>query len=267
MPDRLLPLLVAAMVFLAALAGAASLAAAGLAGHWRRASSGATVQVPAAEAAAAAALLGPAAHRLSASDLQAALQPWLGDAAGHLGVALPAVFTLPDAPSPELEQSLARAAPGALVSRDTLWQARLARLAHALQACAALAICVVASVAAGVVALATRAGLATRREAIEIVHQLGATDGFLAAGFAGRVSGMAFLGALAGTALAAVVLLAMAHVTAPFQLPAGAVPATQLAAGLPVALWVLLAGLPPLAALTGWLAAQATVRTWLLRLP
>ncbi len=268
--DRLLPLLVAAMAFLAALAGAGSLAAASLANHWRAAVVGTTVEVPETTAAAAASLLGPAAHRLSQAEMAAMLQPWLGEDAGRLAISLPAVFTLPANPPPGLEQALIRVAPDALVSRDSLWQDRAASLAGSLQACGALALGVVAFVAAGVVAVATGAGLSARHEAIEIIHQLGATDGQIAAGFAGRASALALAGAVAGTVAAIPVLLALARMTAPFRMPLPAAPASRLAVlatSLPAAVWAQLAALPLLAAVIGWLAAQATVRSRLRSLP
>ena len=257
------------MVFLAALAGAGGYATSGLAGHWRRATGGATVQVPEPAAAAAAALLGPAAHRLTRAELAAALQPWLGEEPGRPALTLPAVFSLPADPPPDLEQALARAAPGALVSRDTVWQQRLALLAGGLQACAALAVVMVACVAAGVVAITTRTSLATHRDAIEIIHNLGADDGSIAGPLARRVTLLALAGAVAGTLLAALLVAALAYEAAPFETTFAVAPSsagTRLA-GLPEGIWALLAGLPPAAALLGWLTAQATVRAWLVRLP
>ena len=70
--------------------------------------------------------------------------------------------------------------------------------------------------AAAVIAVATRAGLAARREAIEIVHGLGATDGYIAARFAGRATLLAATGGIAGAVLALPVLLTLANLAAPF---------------------------------------------------
>ncbi len=264
---RLLPVLIAAMVFLAALSGAASLAAARLADQWRGAADGTTVEVPEQDGAAVAALLGPAAHRLSQDELAAVLQPWLGKDAGRLTFALPAVFTLPGSPPAGLEQALVRAAPGALVSHDTVWQEQASALADSVQACGTLTACVVAFVAAGIVVLATGASLAEHQEAIEVIHHLGAADGLIAGKFAARASVLALAGAVAGSVSAALTLLALARLTAPFQPPAPAFTLAALAARLPPAVWALLAVLPLLATLIGWLTAQATARAWLRRLP
>jgi cell division transport system permease protein len=288
--DRLLPLLVAAVVFLAALAGAGSLAASGLAAHWRGGAGGAvTVQVPepsqigpatltngTTRADQAASLLGPAARRLSDSELAALLRPWLGDETEHLSVVMPAVFVLPASLPPAVQSRLTRAVPGVLIAQDSVWQDRLAALAASLQACANVALLVVAFVAAAVVAVSTRAGLAARRDSIEIVHGLGAADGRIAGRFAARVTLLVVAGAGLGALLAVPVLLSLARLTAPFQpaptlVPWPATPALTslgpLLATLPPTLWGLLGSLPLLAGAIAWITTQATVRSWLARLP
>jgi cell division transport system permease protein len=131
-----------------------------------------------------------------------------------------------------------------------------------------MALLLVAAVAAAVIAVATRAGLAARREAIEIVHGLGATDGYIAARFAGRATLLAATGGTAGAVIALPVLLTLAILAAPFAGAATAPdsPADALAA-LPLALWMALPGLPAAAAAIGFITAQGTVRWWLRRLP
>jgi cell division transport system permease protein len=283
--DRLLPLLVGAMVFLAALALAGAMAAAGLAEHWSTgAAAMVTVTVPMPDAAqngttradavksALAAAPGIAtARRLPAAEIAQLLTPWLGEDPAHLSLHLPALFEVrlaAAAPDPTLETRLDRAAPGTLVERNGEWLTRLADLVRSLQACAALALVVVTFVAAAVVGVATRAGLAARRDAIEIVHGLGAPDRLIAGQFAHRITALVLSGAVLGLALAVPVLLGLASLAAPFQstqtAPQG--PASLLGV-LPPLLWGLLAALPVTAAVIGWLTAQATVRGWLRRLP
>jgi cell division transport system permease protein len=119
-----------------------------------------------------------------------------------------------------------------------------------------------------VIAVATRAGLAARREAIEIVHGLGATDGYIAARFAGRATMLAAIGALAGALAALPVLLGLAELSAPFATgPVMDGTAANALAALPAGLWVGLPALPVVAAAIGFLTAQGTVRRWLRRLP
>jgi cell division transport system permease protein len=283
--DRLLPLLVAAMIFLAALALAGAIAASGLAAHWQGgASTLLTVQVPQPESPAAKttradavgavlkATPGLTSRRLGQAEFAAILRPWLGDEPPALALALPAVFEvqrLPGTPQPpDIEARLTEAAPGTLVEKNGVWFERLALLARSLQLSAALALVVVGLVAMAVTSVATRAGLAARREAILIVHGLGATDRMIARQFARRVTLLVFSGAIIGLVVSVPLLLGLASITAPFQpdLPQNGAPSDLLRA-LPPLLWSLLPVLPVAAAAIGWLTAQATVRAWLSGLP
>ena len=108
----MLPLLVAAMTFLAALALAGWFGIAGLSRHWREgAASALTVQVPDAQAPAPAArrrglaavmalLTGThgvaSAHALTNDELAALLRPWLGAAGAgtQLAIPVPAVIAV-----------------------------------------------------------------------------------------------------------------------------------------------------------------------------
>lgn len=288
--DRMLPLLVAAMAFLAALGLAGWVGAAALARHWQSGAAAAlTVQVPrpgdpAAEGsgtrlARAVALIqgtpGVAdARALSQAELEKLLRPWLGAEAGTPALALPGVIAVhlasPDIGTAALARRLDAAAPGAEVESQGIWVGRLGKLARSLQACAGAALIVLAAVAAAVIAVATRAGLSARREAIEIVHGLGASNGYIAGRFAARATGLAAAGGLIGGLAATPALIGLAHLAAPFAgagADAGSRSLIDIGAALPPALWMLLPGLPLAAAGIGFLTAQTTVRRWLRRLP
>lgn len=286
--DRILPFLVAAMAFLAALALAGWVGAASLARHWQQGAGAlVTVQVPDPGAepvqhngtriARVVGLLrdtpGVAeARELTQAELEQLLRPWLGAGTNRLAVPLPAVIAvqLADATMDvtALAARLQSVAPGTLTESHGVWLRRLTVLARSLQACAGLALLLVGCVAAAVIAVATRAGLAVRREAIEIVHGLGATDGYIAARFAGRATLLAASGGIAGTILALPVLLTLAGMAAPFAgLQAPAETPNTILAALPLAIWLALPALPVVAAAIGFTTAQATVRRWLRRLP
>jgi len=283
--DRILPLLVAAMAFLAALAAAGAVAASSLALHWQEgAGASLTVQVPRpdefAESGgtrmdAALAVLRDtpgiaAAQPLTQAQLRDLLKPWLGSQAALPALPLPGVVAVrlasAGADLQEAANRLSAAAPGSLLEAHEVWRNRLSALARSLQACAFVALLVVGSVAVAVIAIATRAGLSARREAIEIVHLLGATDGYIARRFAARATRLAGTGGLIGAVAALPVLLGLAVLSAPF---AGWADPDHIALGqaLPPALWATLPSLPLAAAVIGWLTAQTTVRRWLRRLP
>ncbi len=291
----MLPVLVAAMAFLAALALAGALAAAALSHRWQDgAASTLTVQVPRPDAPLPRLQDGPeetrldrvmarlhassavaSARALSEEELTALLRPWLGAMGepGAAGLALPLpavveVHLVPSPPDPEhalddLSAGLEAAAPGTVTESHGVWLERLSGLARSLQACAWLVLALVVGVAACVVTIATRAGLSARRDSIEIVHGLGATDGRIAAAFSFRAMRLAGLGGLGGTLLALPVLIGIAVLVRPFT---GEV-AGGLPDSVPGALWLCLPALPVGSALLGWLTAQGTVRRWLRGLP
>jgi cell division transport system permease protein len=302
--DRLLPFLVAAMAFLAALALSGWVGAAALANSWQAGvASTLTVQVPqpgdpaaqggGTRVARVLATLRAApdvaeARALTEDELANLLRPWLGTGADRLAIPLPAVIAVRLADNAgdidPLARQLDALAPGTLTERHAGWMRRLSVLARSLQACAGLILLLVAAVAVTVVAVATRAGLGARREAIEIVHGLGATDFYIAGRFAVRATVLAAVGAGVGAVFALPVLLVLANLAAPLtgaaphiSLPAGLPPGLSagLAAGLPIDLltalpalvWLALPVLPLLAAAIGCITAQITVRRWLRRLP
>ncbi len=279
---RLLGTLVGAAVFLAALAGGAVAGEAALATHWRLgAASLLTVEVPEPAAQAAdsprATRIADAlrafptlrVRRIGDAELAGLLRPWIGGDAGSLGLELPAVFALQltgSDPGAALDAAVAQAAPGARVSRNAAWLARLGVLAASLQACAVLALVLVGGIAGATVAVATHGALAATRPAVETLHGLGAPDAAIAGRFARRMAVLGLVAGLPGAALAVPVLLFLAGLGAP--LVAMAVPSpAALALGLPATLWVGLASLPVLAAAIAGGTAQATVRLWLLQLP
>ncbi len=285
--DRLLPLLVGAMAFLAALTIAGAIAAASLAAHWQKGAAAAlTVQVPQPEKPA----IGRAGTRLdaalsvlrgiegvaSASALPRAvldemLKPWLGDlaASGPIALPIPAVIAVqlgdPPPPMQTLTTQLAAVAPGTMVESHGFWVQRLTSLARSLQACAAIAFLIVLAIAVAVIAVATRAGLAARRDAIEIVHGLGATDSFIANRFASRVTTLAGYGGLLGAAISLPVMLGLAGLAAPFATWVEG--EDGILAAVPIGIWIALPCLPLVSAAIGWITAQVTVRSWLRRLP
>jgi cell division transport system permease protein len=281
MAERLTPILIGAMSFLAALAIAGSLAASSLAGQWTENTGTAlTVQVPqpsdksqegkTTRLQAVLNLLRNAsdvagAKALSGAELNALLQPWLGEDAQKLALPVPAVITANwtgDGPPDALRGAVEAVAPGTLVETGARWAARVAALTGSLQASAVSVLFIVALVASAVISVVTHAGLAQRRETIEIIHGLGALDSDIAGRFAIRATSLAALGAAIGTACALPVLFWLAALAAPF---AGIVPHPGPLA-LPFALWVALPAVPVSAALIGWVTTQITVRGWLRRM-
>jgi cell division transport system permease protein len=274
--DVLLPLLVAAMSFLAALALAGAFGCAALATHWQGDTLGLlTVQVPDPATPAAAgtrlsAVLATlaqqpsvsAVHELSSAEVNALLAPWLGGTAADLALPLPAVIGArwQGGEIAPLASALDKIAPGTLVESGAGWASRITALTTSLQACAAAVLFIVTAVACAIVAVATRAGLAQRRDTIEIIHSLGAFDGDIAERFAARATWRTAVGALLGALIALPVLIWLATLAAPFAGGGDDGPS------LPAPMVAMVPILPLIAAAIGWVTAQITVRRWLRRL-
>lgn len=268
----LLPGLVAAMALLAALAVAGAQGAAALAERWQRGAAAAvTVQLPAADAAQTQRALSTLrampevaeARAMDEARLAELLRPWLGGAGA---LPLPAVIELrlrdPRTDPVLVGDRLAASVPGAVVEAHGLWVARLAALARSLQLLSWAVLALVAGVAAAVVAVATRAGLAARRDAVEVLHGLGARDAEIAGRFAWRIGLLAAGGALLGAVAAVPALALLADLAGPWI---GTGEGSR--GGWAMLPWPALAAVPPVAFLVGWGTAQATVRRWLRTLP
>lgn len=258
----LLPGLVAAMALLAAIALGGAEAAEALARRWEGGAAAAMlVQLPqgtdpAPAAQQLAAIPGVAeATAMDQARLSALLHPWLGDATG---LPLPAMVELRLTSTRQAEavqQAIAGMLPGAAVEAHGVWVARLSALARSLQAMAWLTLALVGGLAAAIIAVATRAGIAARRDTITILHDMGATDGAISRRFAGRVAWLAGCGACCGLAVALPLLFGLGQLASPL-----------LGGGLEMP-WPALATLVPGAALIAWITAQSAVRMWLKRLP
>lgn len=274
MGDRMLPALAAAVTLLAALALGAAVAAAALAERWRDAASEAvTVQVPdpAKEVAegrsrieTVLAMLRESRGVAEATLMQDGrmaelLRPWLGPTGEQLALPLPAVIEVePDDTAWDADVMaihLAEAVPGTTLETQGRLVTRLRALARSVQALGITAVLIATGIAACVVSLATRATLAARRDAVEILHLLGAEDRQIASRFANRAALRVAMGALLGTAFGAAVLLGLGRIAAPML----TIDPQRLAIGLPL--------LPLATILIGWLTAQIAVRRWLRRLP
>lgn len=257
---RFLPWALAVMVFLAALSLAGALSLGGSIEGWRRGvSSKLTVQIadkpgqpmqPRVEAAIGILRGVPgvqSAEALPRAAVEALLQPWLGRDALEADLPLPGLIdvTLADNAALSVDALSARlqnAVPGARIDDPKPWLDRLVQLGRLLQSLGGGIVLLVGLALAAMVIFATRAGLAARRDTIELLHLIGAEDGYIAKQFQRHVARQAVQGGVTGVVLAITILLAI-------QILAGGVGAGLLP-GMGMAWWHWLALLVlPLAAL------------------
>ncbi|WP_374762878.1 cell division protein FtsX [Yunchengibacter salinarum] len=205
------------------------------------------------------------ARVMAESQVMDMLSPWLGDLPRGSGLPVPTLIDVtlkkPGAINPDaLAERLKAIAPGARLDDHKAWLSRLLDLARLVQMVllASLVMVVLATVA--IVVFGCRAGLASHRGAIEIMHLMGAEDGTIARAFDERYLWYGLKGGIIGVALAALALYGIITL-------AGRMGEGLLTAALPGmgALWWLIL-LPPLAGGLTMLTARVTVRRALARM-
>jgi cell division transport system permease protein len=261
---RWIAAVVGALAFLATLALGLALALAGTAGRWQASFQGTlTVELPAGADSAAvlrALRAEPTILRvepIERSKSEALLAPWLG-AANVAQLPIPALIDvkLRDGAFVDvraLETRLAALTPGTQVDDHARWLGGFLALARAALIVASIVVVAVGLAAASCVAFATRAGLAMHREAVDLLHLVGAEDGYIAVQFASAAMRLAFVGAATG-ALGGAAVLALAHsiasAAATLAFPLPALTATD---------WIALALVPLAATAVAAVAAYVTV--------
>jgi cell division transport system permease protein len=279
---RFLPWLIGFMVYLAALALAAAIAVSNLTERWDKGlSDQVTVQVPpdiesdggkqdARVNAALEVLRGkPSVRRASLvepSRMRELLEPWLGSQAATGDLPLPSLIavTVDRGDPPDLDTlraELREAAPGATLDDHQRTLGRLLEIAHSLQLLAMLVVALIAGAAVVTVVFVTRTGLAVHRQVIELLHLIGARDGYVASQFQRHALRLGLAGGVAGLALAAATLFGLSKV---FENGGETAVVPDLSFG-PLQ-WAMLGATPVAAALVAMLTARFTVLRTLARL-
>ncbi len=266
---RFVASLVMVLVFIAAFAVTLSSYVGVLISGWERGVSGTlTVQVPAGEnfdAEVAKTLDVLARHPAVAhaslvprAQVDALLKPWIGEGAVK-DLPLPALIDVEmrdsdPAAVAAVDASVKAAAPRAVIDDHRVWLARVASFARGLGGVAAAIIVLVTAALAVTIIFATRASLTECAQVIEVLHVVGAKDGYVAGQFARRALLQAVTGGVAGLALYAPALGIVAVLAARVD------PEILPPAHLPLAHWLALALLPPAAGVLAMLSANITVR-------
>ena len=183
------------------------------------------------------------------------IRPWLGDVGDLADLPVPrlvAVSLDPKRPATAaaLRQGLKAQDVDATVDDHSVWIKDIRRAGGVVRWLGTGVFALIATAAAAVIAFATRAGLAARRDVVEVLHLAGAEDGYIARLFQvrfARLAGVAGLIGAAGAGLVGAILRLMGG-------------GEGLTPALPIAWSDLLAALPcPLfAAAVAAMAAQIT---------
>lgn len=276
---------VGAMVYVAVLSAAGALFAQSVSQRWALSLTGVvTVQVPAAEqpvdVEGAVTRLGvvleilratPGIGHLAILDRKnalALLQPWLGEELVEK-IDLPIMIDLRILGSATvdldgLRQRLQRRAPGTIVDDHGLWLSRVAALTAAVERGGWLIVLLVGVVAAVSVIFAVLSGLSVNREIVELLHLMGARDGYVAKRFQSYVLAVALPASVIGGSFAVATVMAIAGVV---QNPGGGFgvgPQFGSLSGLRTLDWVIICAVPfvfaALTLITARIAALVTLR-------
>ena len=277
--NRFLPWIVGLMVFLAALALAGALVLDSAVARWRvghgntltvqvppTADGEAPVQITAALEALRAAPEVEAARVLERDELVALIEPWLGKGNVAPDLPLPWLIDVRIAPGavPDLgalEALLSTVVPGAEIDDHKVWLDRLAAAARTLQAVAFAVVLAIGAAAAGTVVFTTRTILAVHHDEVELLHHIGAHDGFIARAFAWQALQLGLRGGLLGLGLAVITMGLVRHFAAGIEAP------LLPQANLTIAAMGAIVALPAASALLAMVTARVTVMRVLARMP
>lgn len=198
-------------------------------------------------------------------EIRRLLQPWLHDAALTAELPLPVLIDLAidrnqPPSSAALAQQIASAVPGAKLDDHGGWTRDLLRLAEAGEAMGLAIFAAIALTAMLTVAATARARLAVNRQEIELLHTLGATDGYIAGQFQAGALRSTVIGVVIGAVIAGIVIAALLK-SAPSVIPF--ISQLRLA---PVD-WMVLAAVPVGAVLLSMLVTRWTAYGLARRLP
>jgi cell division transport system permease protein len=179
---------------------------------------------------------------LQRDDLVALLEPWLGT--GNIGEDMPLPLLIEiipaegkNLPSASLSARLKAVAPGARLDTHGRWRETLEGTAKALELFAALVLAMVTLATATVILFATRAGLLANEEILNVLHQIGAQDGYISRRFEGHFVRVVSLAAIAGLAAALVFFYALGGLLAEARDPSFLIYLTPLPLAAIVLSW------------------------------
>ena len=205
------------------------------------------------------------ARPLNDDDVKKLIEPWLGQSAELRDLPVPQLIDVRLVPHATVDLAalgarLAEKVPGATLDDHRGWNDRLLRLSHQVSGLGIAVLMLITMATVGIVIFATRAGLRANHETVEVLHLVGARDGFIAQAFERHFLWVGLRAGALGVGLAVLTMLAIA-----ISLPRGDffLPDLTLAWTDPVALLLV----PMIAALVAMLTARLTVLNVLRALP
>ncbi len=170
-------------------------------------------------------------HALSEKESSELLEPWLGSAEGLKNLPVPRLIAIVlDRNAPpnldSLSKELKSKFPGAVLDDHRHWQQQIRTVTRSFALGGVGILLLVAAATTAIIVSATRSSMASNREIVEVLHFVGATDGFISREFEKHFLRLGIKAGIVGALLAMLVFLLMP--TAMLMLGGGQVSLTEL---------------------------------------
>jgi cell division transport system permease protein len=144
------------------------------------------------------------ARAYSKAESENLLEPWLGAGLDLSQLPVPRIIVLrlrgqrPDDDLASFRSALASAVPQAVLDDHRIWATRLGAMADAVVVLAAALFMLMIVAMSTAIGFATRGAVAANREIVEVLHLVGASNGFIAKEFQGHFRRLGLRGAMIG---------------------------------------------------------------------
>ncbi len=196
---------------------------------------------------------------LDDSQLQKLIQPWLGDGIAIKDLPMPRIIDVKIKKNAELDfislaENLAKATPMASIDNHKLWLNKLIKFADGLKILAMTVLVLVILITSGAIFYTTQTSLGLHRYIIQILHQMGAKDTYVAQQYAKRIGGIGLICGAIGVGLAIPTIFGIASLAQ--QIEGGIISEASLSFGS----WLAIISLPLFSSLIAMATAYYTVK-------
>ncbi|MCH2548188.1 MAG: hypothetical protein MK052_11350 [Alphaproteobacteria bacterium] len=164
------------------------------------------------------------AHEISKEEMQALIEPWLGNAEGVENLPLPMLIEVKILEGaavdlPALERRLQELAPGAEIDDYKQWMTRFSQFSSGVQYMIFTLAGMIILTTLAIVVLAAKTALRLHQQTVEVLYTIGAQDDYIAAQFQQNAMRLVFRGAARGSLVAALLFWLSQNLTTSLDAP------------------------------------------------
>ena len=187
------------------------------------------------------------------------IQPWLGDGVNPKSLPLPRIIDVrlkKDAKVDfdELAQKLSEVSPFASLDNHKLWLSKLVKFADGLKTMALAILAMVIAITTITIFYTTKTSLGLHRSIIQILHQMGAKDTYIAQQYSKRMAQLGFIGGIIGLIFAIPAIFAISSLASSIE--GGIISDARLTFNS----WVAICSIPLFSSLVAMQTAYYTVK-------